>query len=177
MCVVDFCALVWWTNLYVPSNDHMNPIWIDTVSFGMLPILEEAILSPPQYLLHSPNLLLSLNTCNIHPSQNFKERLHGGAVLEVGRRGCNPDFLFLSPSVWDIQTHFEPQYFSCLPLFSFNLQPQFTYSILHLYPVPPNPTFPKPENLPLSFSHSLSARPSVSLCLIAWNCATWCFVL
>ena len=65
MCV-DICALVWWRSQTVPCNDHVNPIWIDTVYFGMPPILEAPFSLPPDLPL-SPYLQLPTHVTSTHP--------------------------------------------------------------------------------------------------------------
>lgn len=56
---VNICALSLLVK-GVPGNDHMNPIWIDTVCFGMLPILDAHAVTPqplPATESHPPSVL------------------------------------------------------------------------------------------------------------------------
>lgn len=88
VCVGDICALLCWKSSIVSCNDHMNPIWIDTVYFGMLPILDATLSLPPP---KSP-APLSLYVPPPHTSQPpiprlLKSHLHCCAKLKMGRGG------------------------------------------------------------------------------------------
>lgn len=104
LCVGDLCALsLFEDSQSVSCNDHKNPIWIDTVYFGMLPILDAPSLNLPSIPHPTPCTLLT----SVHPRDfqvSFALRCNVNGGEEERCSWC----LVLSPSVWDLQTHSEP---------------------------------------------------------------------
>lgn len=73
LCVGDLCALsLFEDSQSVSCNDHKNPIWIDTVYFGMLPILDAPSLNLPSIPHPTPCALLT----SVHPPETPKSHLH-----------------------------------------------------------------------------------------------------
>lgn len=92
----DICAIYFVVNSQnVPCNDRLNPIWIDTVYFGML--LSVPFDPTSSVFIHVPG-------ASHPPTWAFPHKHASRCNASGGLEGRCGQFLILSPSVWDLQT-------------------------------------------------------------------------
>lgn len=139
--VCSFCVFT------LPCNDLFNPIWIETVFFGMLPILGD---HPPHLVLPPWKSCSPIHTPPTRPPHDLLSHVY--TVVLCVRHGQGERwawFSVLSPSVRDLKTHFNPRsvhfFWVCLLLFPFTasfstpLPPMPCSFLLSDTPPPPLP--------------------------------------
>lgn len=156
----------------VPCNDHSNPIWIDTVYFGMLPVLGPALKLPRP---HRPK-----RTRLIWPHQDNRvytevQRLSqgGGEVYVI--LGFKPQCVRPQNPLWVMV--FWSHLFIYFGFVWFSVQSQSPYSTRHSCPAPSFSSTTQPPWLSLCEMYSMSAWPSVTVCPLCCLAAWVCFVL
>lgn len=183
VCVGDICALLCWKSSTVSCNDHMNPIWIDTVCFWNATYPWRHSQSPPSQI--SPSVsAYHLHTHHTYPSQDFRSHI---CILVQSLRWGEGDV--------KLSLDFKPQCVRLLNPLSVIFFLFFSFSRItvylfypHLYPPPPSPFLQEPQTPPLPlcvlynlsacpYSASLYVCPSSSVCLVYCLAAWVCLVL